>query len=152
MISKTSHNIQSFYHFCSETLWEPVAFSAFHNQEVIYQKNDIIQFDGVDLNEGESYQNQNGYFICPMNGIYGVSAHILSPLNFEMNGSIMKEKTRIAEFESDYSADLRLSSGNFVVTKCLVGERLWVRSDVNNAKTTWGSRFTTFSGFLVQEI
>ena len=87
-----------------------------------------------------------------MNGIYAVATHILSPINFEMKGAIMKEKQQIAGFESDYSADLRMSSGNFVVTKCLVGERLWVRSDVNNAKTTWGSRFTTFSGFLVQEI
>ena len=145
-------HLLSYSHHVLENTEDGIAFSAYHNNDNVYNTGDIIQFNSVDFNQGGSYQAHNGYFICPLDGIYAVTTHVLTPVNYELNGSIMKESAEISQFESDLSAELRLTGGNFVVTECLSGERLWVRSNTDNVELTAGNgnRLTTFTGFIIQ--
>ena len=85
-------------------------------------------------------------------GIYAITAHVLSQVNNEILASLMKESEKEGEFETDLSTELRLSSANFVVTKCLTGERLWVRCDSDNVKLTNNNRLSSFTGFIIQRL
>ena len=104
-------------------------------------------------NIGGYYQTSSSQFMCPADGMYAFSLNVLTGINYQFAGAIMKESGVLDSVHGDYINGYRSGASNFVITACSKGERVWIRCltdgdvvfDNDNA-------YTTFSGFLLNRL
>ena len=85
--------------------------------------------------------------------MYAFSLNVVTGINYQFAGAIMKESAVLDSVYGDYNNDYRSGVSNLVITACSKGERVWIRClsdgdvvfDNNNA-------YTTFSGFLLNRL
>ena len=135
--------------FVSEDDTGPIAFSAHASQDRDYNDDDVVIFDEIVTNNNGAFQANNSVFLCPVDGLYAFSAHILSASGQKMRAAIFKENSCKAGFETDSMDQLVLNGSNFVIFECNAWQRVWLRATADGCRIFGAYDFGTFSGFLI---
>ncbi|XP_052767959.1 uncharacterized protein LOC128208435 [Mya arenaria] len=130
----------------------PVAFTAVN---MVLQGNigvnQNILFDNVILNEGNGYHPLHGIFIAPISGLYLITASLLhGPLNQYFHAAIMHQGNEIARLHG--TINTYDASTQTVILMVHAGEEIWVRSLDFANENVFGSRYSSFSGYLLMPV
>ena len=136
----------------SEPTDEPIGFTAFATVTRNYDDEDIVLFDGIASNVGNTYNADSSIFICPKGGLYTFGISILTDLNDWMNVRLVVEQTSLVRLLVSTLPDDYNTGSTSTVTECQKGDKVWIRSLSDNTGM-WGgsSQPSVFWGFLLHE-
>ena len=140
--------------FVTEPMDEVVGFTAYYSLGTAYYGfDDIVVFDSFVSNIGGYYKTSSSQFICPVDGMYAFSFHIMTGNSNLFIGQLMKETEILVGVYADSYSGAMNGVSNMVVTVCSKGERVWVVCDMNTS-ALYGddTRYTTFSGYLLNRL
>ena len=144
-ITKRLYNL-----FLTENTTAAVAFLAYADSIRDYNTDDIVIFDQVVTNIGNSYNPTTSQFVCPFDGVYSFSTTTLSNNDNSMVGVLMREAQGMA---TSYSFVIGHSvQGSITATfECARGERVWVKGAWDNMMMFGNTyeMYSVFSGFLL---
>lgn len=132
---------------------------AFHAQEAADKSlanNQVIVFTKVNLNEGDSYDNTNGYFTAPVSGIYHFTAHLCGKRGKSVNYVLFVNDKKWTS--GLYTAASEGTCTSFSVTvQMKSGERAWVTVDASGSSSTDilyedPDDWNYFTGFLIRRM
>lgn len=127
-----------------------ISFTAFSTEVRTYDADDVVQFDGIVVNDGGFFNSSTGYFTCPYTGYYLFSVSILAQTTFTMGVDIRVNGTLLV---GAYASDT-VTYGQAAATtiaKCEAGQMVWVRSRVNgNTMNGSSARYSRFTGALLR--
>ena len=129
---------------------EMVAFSVSPRHRRVYRSNADVIFDSVSLNVGNHYDTSANQFVCPYNGIYGISL----ALNSDVDCVMMKQSDVVARVNTKQAGD-NCACGHastFVVCECLAGERIYVKTRRGGPTADVQESGILFAGFLIQTL
>ncbi|XP_052820735.1 complement C1q-like protein 4 [Mya arenaria] len=132
---------------------ESVGFTAFVTAPDLLSlgHQHTIKFDYAETNVGNAYHTHTGVFIAPLKGMYVFHASAMSApgqdqyLTFMKDGRLVSYVYPDARGTSGYQ-----SSSNLWVLELDVGSETWLQT--SGAGQIHGNNFTTFSGFLLNEM
>lgn len=129
-----------------------VAFSATHPQEFTSRRGQTIVFPHILSNVGGGYNNQDGVFTAPVDGVYVFFCKITQAYNnsdfyyqFILNGSV--NTITLLYGRSD---DTHRSSSTLIVLQLSRGDRVWIKMQLGGlhwGQTDGGDQ--SFSGFML---
>lgn len=129
-----------------------VAFSATYPQSFTSRSGQTIVFPHILSNVGGGYNNQNGIFTAPMDGVYVFFCKMTQSANnndffyqFILNGSV---KTVTLVFGR--SDDTNRTSSTLIVLQLSRGDRVWIK--MKQGGRHWGQTDggdQSFSGFML---
>lgn len=129
-----------------------VAFSATHPQEFTSRRGQTIVFPHILSNVGGGYNNQDGVFTAPVDGVYVFFCKITQAYNnsdfyyqFILNGSV--KTITLLYGRSD---DTHRSSSTLIVLQLSRGDRVWIKMQLGGlhwGQTDGGDQ--SFSGFML---
>lgn len=129
-----------------------VAFSATYPQSFTSRSGQTIVFPHILSNVGGSYNNQNGIFTAPMDGVYVFFCKMTQSANnndffyqFILNGSV---KTVTLVFGR--TGDTNRTSSTLIVLQLSRGDRVWIK--MRQGGLHWGQTDggdQSFSGFML---
>ena len=140
-----------FFLFNSDNTTSPIAFSAYADVHRTYNKSDIVLFDKITTNLGQSYNPDNGIFICPFSGVYIFSLTTLSREYHYMGGSItIESRTLGSTWGEDDRDNIEAQGSVTVVSECFPGQRVWVRTLADDMEMYGDTNgwYSVFSGLL----
>ncbi|XP_045202205.2 complement C1q tumor necrosis factor-related protein 3-like [Mercenaria mercenaria] len=127
-----------------------VAFSAHVNYDDSLTRGQVIVFDTVQTNIGNAYDNVQGKFTCPVDGVYFFTVTFLSHVNHLLEAFIKHAGTSVAGiYTIGAGSGIDDQSTNSVVVHCTKGQQVWVESENNYLINGERVGFTLFSGFLI---
>ena len=124
---------------------EMVSFTARHNGDETFNKDDVIQFATIVTNYGNYYNRETSIFICPHDGMYLFFSSLVGE-GTDVLGHMALDTMDLVGMQS-YS--ISNSASNLVFTECLRGTKVWVRQ-VNDGDVVGAYLGTSFSGYLLQ--
>ena len=131
----------------------PVAFLAtLTNHAENLGANQNIAFDDVITDIGGAYNSHGGLFIAPVSGIYVFSTSIMSSIQTDSHFAFKRNGILITRMFYPGS-----SIGGFDTTSVTIVLKLAKGDDVavvnlDSDKDIFGDHYSTFTGFLLQEI
>ena len=128
---------------------EIVGFTAWPSQDRDYVEDDLVLFENADINIGGHFQNS--IFVCPYNGTYRFGVHILTQESTGINIKMMQNEERFAGVTTEAIAGVSISGGNIAFTKCVVGDKIWVKV-IEAGSLSGNSRATLFTGHLLYRL
>ncbi|XP_053400226.1 collagen alpha-2(VIII) chain-like [Mercenaria mercenaria] len=109
-IKKTMNTMEKKFTAFEENISAPnIAFNARRTSSLNANKNDLVVFDTVILNEGEGYDSATGIFTAPESGLYDFAAHVCIVGGKGANFAIVVEGTEVAT-SSHYSSNNNCNS------------------------------------------
>lgn len=126
-----------------------MAFTATVSDHLIEHAGDhqIIVFDNVITNIGNTYNGHLGSFIAPVNGIYVFSVTLVTSSNAGFHGNIVRNGELVTRL---YASTGYQTASQTVVLQLQKGDDVCIQNaDVDT--TIFGYKYTLFSGFLLQE-
>ena len=146
----TSDYMQVFYDCLPDDVTGPVGFTAYANtgNSIAYYYNDVIIFDEVVSNFGGHYNPKTGSFVCPADGVYIISVHVLARTT--MVADIMRNSDKLVGVRID-RFDWQLNSGSgTIVVHGSRGDVIWMRHGYNAAGRIYATdRRTFFTCYLL---
>ena len=111
---------------------------------------DTLIFDEVVTNVGNVYDKNQGFFTAPVNGLYSLSASIMSLLNAKLHCANLKNGMNVANLYgglNDYQADTAT-----IVLELQASDRVWIKHLVGSgyANQRVNVFYSYFSGFLTK--
>lgn len=138
--------------FLFAVISKKVAFSATYPDHFNSRNGQTIVFPHILSNVGGGYNNQNGIFTAPMDGVYVFFCKMTQSANnndffyqFILNGSV---KTVTLVFGR--SDDTNRTSSTLIVLQLSRGDRVWIKMLVGGkhwGQTDGGDQ--SFSGFML---
>ena len=122
--------MQLFYDCLPDDETGTVAFTAWANtgNETHYYENDIIAFNEVLTNAGGHYNAATSSFICPWDGVYLISASIMSDQSEYIDINIMRNDVMLARVLVDDMIGGWNQGSTTIVTECDRSDIVWIRS------------------------
>jgi hypothetical protein len=119
-----------------------------YNQAVT--TGETVIFPGVYTNIGGHYDNTNGYFSCPVQGIYLFALTFVTDPNIGISLQILKSTNSIiAYYPSSHANDDNYETGaSVLIMECSQNSVVYVNS--LGTGTIAGRYHSTFSGYLLQ--
>jgi len=130
----------------------PVAFFATLTSHIVHAgQNQIIAFDRVVTNVGNTYNPHVGAFTAPASGIYVFSVSLLSYPGHTTHYQLMKNNDFISIiYLQTPSAGQYESTSQTVVLQLTKGDDVTLRN-IDGDESLHGVNYSTFAGFLVWE-
>ena len=113
--------------------------------------NQNIAFDNIITNVGDAYNSHVGAFIAPVSGIYVLSTTLLSYPGSDTHFSVLHNGNMVAKIYQLINGDDYESSSVTVVLQLSKGDDVSV-ANMDADKSVNGYHYSSFSGFLLQEI
>ena len=124
-----------------------VAFTAHASSERYYSSGSLIQFDNVESNVGDHFDNSTT-FTCPIDGLYYFYFSIMEDSSGEIIvGLEIDSRNIVSVYAEAYTAEYPHSS-NSAVVRCTAGQRVYLRCENSGEVYSTYRKFSTFSGFL----
>ena len=130
----------------------PVAFLAtLTNHTYHLGAHQNIAFDNVITNLGDAYNSHMGGFIAPFSGVYVLSTTLLSYTGSDALFAVLHNGNVVTNIYHVINSDDRQSSSVTVVLQLSKGDDVSV-ANKDADKSVNGYHYSSFSGFLLQEI
>ena len=131
-----------------------VGITAWAEEPIYYEEEEIIIFSGVLLNEGGSYSPVTGQFTVGIGGVYYVVVSLkrTAEPDEELRIKVYKDAEEILATYDEYETNAGISVSNSVLVVCSVGEVIYMKG--------WGTGsvyghttvpYSTFSVMLMQQ-
>lgn len=140
------------FFFLFAVISKKVAFSATHPQGFESVSGQTVVFPHIISNVGGGYNNKDGVFTAPVDGVYVFFCKITQAINnsdffyqFILNGSVMT--ISLVYGRSD---DTHRTSSSLIVLHLSHGDRVWIK--MQQGGTHWGytdGGDQSFSGFML---
>ena len=117
-----------------------ISFTAFSTGHRQYNAYDVVQFDGISVNNGGYFNSSTGYFTCRYTGYYLFSVTVAAKRGLMMAVQILVDDT---PFASALATIVNCESGQQVWVRCR-GNGNWMKGDI--------AQFSTFTGALLKVI
>ncbi|XP_045185580.2 complement C1q tumor necrosis factor-related protein 3-like [Mercenaria mercenaria] len=138
----------------------PVAFSAVIDPSFIEhtKPSTAIKFETILTEFGGGYNNDTGIFVAPHTGLYLLSCSMLDHMahgghgGVMIHGEIMRNHDVLARVFAHAEASYRDQGANTIIAKLTRGDQVWVRTMDNSDLGLGGSRYTSFSGYLLWQM
>jgi hypothetical protein len=125
-----------------------VAFSVARSQKLGPVLVDTpVTFDVVYTNVGDAFDVRSSHFVCPLNGTFLFSAHILGQNGRDVFAWLMLNDGHRAPLHGDGRAGYGAGSQTIILSLKL-GDRVWMQLNRDSALM---NDYTTFSGHLLFE-
>ena len=134
----------------------PISFFVRLSQTTTLNKNSIVKFDEVSVNEGNHFNSGDGIFVAPVSGTYQFSWTTITNSNklaeTELRvDNVIKETLHIA---------LGSSAGNLfgrkvVLCKVTKGDHVWIQTSNVHATNVFyvaNAAKSSFTGMLIHEL
>ena len=147
---EASDYMQLFYDCLPDAETGAVAFTAWANtgSTTSYRAGDIIVFDEVLTNAGGHYNAATSSFVCPWDGFYLMSVHVMFRPSIEGNIYLRRGSTWLANIYIDAISGFYNRGSTTIVTECDRGEIVWVST--GNDVSIWAAdRRTLFTGHIL---
>ena len=131
-----------------------VGFTAYSELSQTLQEDDLVRFDETLTNYGNFYSAASSIFLCPYNGLYLFSMHVLAAQDSSVQINIMVDGRQMVIAWADGIDGVYPQSSNTVVTECFEGQSVWLQSSSqSNGSRIFNNAFkhSTFSGVLIQK-
>ena len=132
--------------------YQPAAFVAISNGGSWSAFNGTIVFNNVKLNRGNHYNNANGIFTCPVDGVYRVHAEMLSGYNTGASHLyIYKNGVQVTTqgAHSNYQGTAYWTMGTEALLACSQNDQLSVYATNSNASVYLQSEYTKATFALI---
>ncbi|XP_022082660.1 complement C1q subcomponent subunit B-like [Acanthaster planci] len=131
-----------------------VAFSAYLTSSVTGNQGDVIIFDNIETNLGDSYSSQSGVFTCSVPGVYFFTASFLSMYSTTRPYVKLKKNDIVVFSIYDSQPNQYQQSSNSAVVSLATGDRVWLEfgSGSRGVYGESGNRYMCFSGFLISSL
>ena len=127
------------------------SFSAYAAIDRYYNESDVVIFDVVISNFGESYLQPSNVFMCPVHGVYMFNVNLITRLGLDMIGQIYLNGETAAGFFA--RGETESTGSALVIIECFEGDKVWVRNGPDNSHMDGGGiRHSIFSGTLLQAL
>ncbi|XP_060580557.1 cerebellin-3-like [Ruditapes philippinarum] len=138
----------------------PVAFSAVIDPTVVdhTKANTAIKFETILTEYGGGYNNDTGIFVAPNTGLYLLSCSMLDHTpkgghgGVMIHGEIMRNHDVLARVFAHAETTYRDQGANTIIATLTRGDQVWVRTVDNSDLGLGGSRYTSFSGYLLWQL
>ena len=130
-----------------------VAFTVYASGSRFYEIGEVVTFDSVLTNEGEHYQTNSSFFICPKDGLYVFSVTVCgNTQSEEFQANIMRENEAYVTARAHVTdIDQGLATAAMF---CGSGERFCVRvqgtGTIGELYASETDRVSTFTGYLIE--
>ena len=112
--------------------------------------NAVIKFEDVRVNRGKGYDPSTGVFTAPRKGLYHISCLIFgisgNSLHYQLN------KNDAAYTYGYTTKGIHTSSTISSLMEMKKGDRVFVKHNSSASEKIYGDHYTTFSGYLLQEL
>ena len=105
-----------------------------------------ITYDTIDANEGNGFDKDSGVFVAPTSGYYVL--HMTMASNTEEKGAIVRMRHKGEIIVSAFQFNFGVGS-NQVIRQLEAGDKVWTELEAKYTAYSSGSRYMTFSGFLL---
>ena len=109
-----------------------------------------IEFDRVITNIGQAYDPRHGHFTAPVNGMYLMSATIMSVVNKHVYCDIVKNGNTVTSFyggTTDAQSDTQV-----IVLDLQAGDMVWIRHKSGGYSNEMINTFNSyFAGFIIKQ-
>ncbi|XP_045198853.2 C1q-related factor-like [Mercenaria mercenaria] len=109
-----------------------------------------IVFEDVVTNFGNAYNNHQGVFVAPVSGLYLITTSVLSRQDREVWADVVVNGTVIVRLNGRGTDGRHGSGAQTVVVTLKKGDDVSVQNEAND-DAYWGTKYTSFGGFLIQE-
>lgn len=131
-----------------------VGFTAWAEEPIYYEEEEIIILSRVLLNEGGHYSPVTGQFTCEISGVYYVVVLLkrTAEPDEELRIKVYKDAEEILATYDEYETNAGISVSNSLLVVCAVGEVIYMKG--------WGTGtvfgditvpYSTFSVMLMQQ-
>nr|XP_033794557.1 complement C1q-like protein 4 [Geotrypetes seraphini] len=116
-----------------------------------HEGNEVLKFDDVVTNVGNSYEPASGKFTCPLPGMYFFTYHVLmrGGDGTSMWADLMKNaQVRASAIAQDADQNYDYAS-NSVILHLEVGDEIYIKLDGGKVHGGNTNKYSTFSGFII---
>ena len=129
----TADYVQVFYECLQDDVTGPVGFTAYADtgKKTTYNYNDVIVFDDVISNYGGHYNPKTSSFVCPADGVYMISVHVLARKSEDVVADIMQNRDKLVGVQLDGLKRQYDGDGGTIVVQGSRGDVMWIRQGYN---------------------
>ncbi|XP_052078286.1 complement C1q-like protein 3 [Mytilus californianus] len=125
------------------------AFFTFLKRSRTFSGSDILKFDDVQINQGNSYNPNTGKFTAPRSGLYHISCSLMG--SFSTASIIFQIKKNGELFLNVYAHDSGWTTQSVsLLMELMRGDKIYVKHITSRKELVNGNRQSYFSGFLLQ--
>ncbi|CAC5422845.1 C1QL [Mytilus coruscus] len=125
------------------------AFFTFLKRSRTFSGSDILKFDDVRINQGNSYNPNTGKFTAPRSGLYHISCSLMG--SFSTASIIFQIKKNGELFLNVYAHYSGLTTQSVsLLMELMRGDKIYVKHITSRKELVNGNRQSYFSGFLLQ--
>ena len=124
---------QVFYECLPDDVTAPVGFTAFTDicNSKTYHYNDIIVFEEVISNFGGHYNPETSSFVCPADGVYMISVHMLARKSQDVVADIMRNREKLVGIRIDSAEGQFNGDSGMIVADGFRGDVIWISQGYN---------------------
>ena len=134
--------------------YKPISFFVRLSQTTILNKESIVKFDEVSINEGNHFNSGDGIFVAPVSGIYQFSWTTLI-----VSAKVAQTELRVDNVVKDtlhvYIGDGTISGTKVVLCKVKKGDHVWIQTSNAYATNYFHVKLaakSSFTGMLIHEL
>ena len=134
--------------FFSEHVHQSFAFLALLDHDINLAPSQIVRYNSVVTNDGNAYDASTGIFEAPINGVYGISAGVMSSTTY-IHLQLMLNGHELVRLWTHGSGQRELAAQT-VYVHLKQHDRLWIQS-IETSNLYGGEKFNIFSAALISK-
>ena len=136
-------------------VYRPISFFARLSATTTLNRNSIVKFDDVSVNEGNHFNSGDGIFVAPVYGTYQFSWTTIT-----INSKLAETELRVDNAIQE-TLHISLGTGTISVTKVVLckvkkSDHVWIQTsnvyDTNYFVVANGNAKSSFTGMLIHEL
>jgi hypothetical protein len=136
-------------------VYKPISFFARLSATTTLNKNSIVKFDDVSVNEGNHFNSGDDIFVAPVSGTYQFSWTTITT-----SGKLTETELRVDNAIQE-TLHISLGTGTISVTKVVLckvkkSDHVWIQTsnvyDTNYFVVANGNAKSSFTGMLIHEL
>lgn len=132
---------------------KPVLFFVRLSKSITLNKDSIVKFDEIMINEGNRFNSGDGIFVSPVTGIFQFSWTTLTSAGKLVETELMVDNSAVDTLHLALSSnDGNISGTKVVICKVKKGDHVWIQTSSNYASNYFykaNAAKSSFTGMLI---